>query len=64
LIPPVVQLFQIGNTTPLFRNGRKLDAGLDLLSTITRRGTRSDWGADVCFYGPRLAVLPRPHGQR
>jgi hypothetical protein len=49
--PKVVQLFQIGNTTPLFRNGRRIDAAIDLLSTITRRGTLSDWGADVCSHG-------------
>jgi hypothetical protein len=49
--PKVVQLFQIGNTTPLFRNGRKIDAAIDLLSRITRRGTWSDWGADICSHG-------------
>jgi hypothetical protein len=59
--PKVVKLYQFGQSTPLFLNsGKRHDKYVDLASTITRRGSVTTSGGQICSYGDGTGSTQTP----
>jgi hypothetical protein len=59
--PKVVKLYQFGKSTPLFLNsGKRYDKYIDLASKITRRGSVTTSGGQICSYGDGTGSTQTP----
>lgn len=59
--PKIVKLYQFGSTTPMFLNsGKRYDTYIDLVSKITRRGSVTTTGGQVCSYGDGTGATQPP----
>jgi hypothetical protein len=59
--PKVFKLYQFGTTTPNFLNsGKKFDKYIDLAAKITRRGSISTTGGQICSYGDGTGATTPP----